>query len=344
MSTPHPVLKPALILGSGFHRHVFVGRTEGREALYDWHALIDATAETMAVERPPPRLSPVMRWETLVNTAVQAGYRTPSGKRVAARSTQPFRVEGDARRTVVAVLNAAVDEFPDSPGARVPRLERWGCVISLNFDLGWHPAFDDGGLGETATYEQREGPHRLSRREIERLTRSVVSADGRVPRVWFPNGSVLDASTIRMGLHDYGSAATAIRAGFERLKQWERSLLDGGRARSRDGFGQIAGHMRQASEEGGTRETDLPLSWVAEVLYRPLVIAGVGLSDQEMGLWWLLAQRARNLARIEGAAANPARILVHETDRPEFWASRPFGLEAVTCRDWAEGWERLLAR
>ena len=35
----------------------------------------------------------------------------------------------------------------------------------------------------------------------------------------------------------------------------------------------------------------LPLTWVADFLYRPLVIAGVVMSDQESGLWSLLAQR-----------------------------------------------------
>ena len=92
-----------------------------------------------------------------------------------------------------------------------------------------------------------------------------------------------------------------------------------------------------------------PLTWVAEFLYRPLVFAGVGLTDQESGLWWLLAQRARNLARVRIPASGSVRILMRranggrgDSDREAFWATRPFGIEPVYCDDWDEGWDRIM--
>jgi hypothetical protein len=31
-----------------------------------------------------------------------------------------------------------------------------------------------------------------------------------------------------------------------------------------------------------------------------------------------------------------------DKDRPEFWRSKPFGIEPIVCKNWDEGWERLL--
>lgn len=74
----------------------------------------------------------------------------------------------------------------------------------------------------------------------------------------------------------------------------------------------------------------------------PLIIAGVGLSDQHSGLWWLLAQRARNMSRSD-VPAN-VYILVGEKDRSDFWRSRPFGIDPIVCPNWDEGWNQMLLK
>lgn len=81
------------------------------------------------------------------------------------------------------------------------------------------------------------------------------------------------------------------------------------------------------------------------MLYRPVFFAGVGMSDAELGLWWLMAQRARNLANVPRAQRPRAFILVHERDtRLGFWRSRPCDIEPLICASWEEGWLQLEAQ
>ena len=80
-----------------------------------------------------------------------------------------------------------------------------------------------------------------------------------------------------------------------------------------------------------------PLTWVADFIYRPLFFAGVGLSQDELGMWWLLNQRQRNFARLSHDHVPPVYVLVHASDpRMSFWQSRPFGIEPVVCEHWDE--------
>lgn len=84
------------------------------------------------------------------------------------------------------------------------------------------------------------------------------------------------------------------------------------------------------------------VTWTAEFLYRPLHFAGVGLSDQQSSIWWLLARHARNHARVGKAANATVRTLRGRDNRPAFWRTRPFGIEPVCCDEWDAGWARLL--
>jgi len=92
----------------------------------------------------------------------------------------------------------------------------------------------------------------------------------------------------------------------------------------------------------------LPLSanhdachWVTPFMLRPLLILGVGLSSEEQGLWWILGQRARNLAKVSNKP--PVRILLNmdlmERTERHFWAAEPLGIRPLWCTDWTEGWE-----
>ena len=151
-----------------------------------------------------------------------------------------------------------------------------------------------------------------------------------------------------MGPHDYGGAPAAIRLAFRGIKTWERGFLGVTSARQQTGFSAIAAALRSMSEQEASLLPfldlpPLPLSWVTEFLYRPLYFAGVGLSEQESGLWWLLAQRARNQARVTAPQNARVRILVHNDDRPAFWATRPFGIEPIQCAHWDDGWQGLLS-
>ena len=353
-SNNHNNLKPALILGSGFHRHVFgeQRRSNQHQSLYDWHSLIDATAERMHVACPSRQQPPVLRWETLIGRAIREGFRDADGTSQSPHVLPAYQVEIAAKKQVAQVLGESSADYPISTRASIPRQSHWGCVISLNFDHAWNPELDHRSLRLMPKPRETSKSASFTAREVIRLNASIApdasASHKHTPRVWFPNGSILRPSSIRMGLHDYGDAPGAIRLAFNQIKAWERNFLGVTSARYQPGFEALAAALRFTSEQEASLLPfldlpALPLSWVAEFLYRPLYFAGVGLSEQETGLWWLLAQRVRNLARVAGSPDNArVRILVHRDDRPAFWATRPFGIESIQCADWDEGWQRLL--
>lgn len=340
-------MSPSLILGSGFHRHVF-GSAPGfaRRALYDWQYLVSLVAARMQVAVPDQVMSPVQRWETLLLRAANEGYRDGAGHWRGPLSRQAHLIEKDARRLVVSVLKKASVGYPQSSRARIPSLDCWGSIVSLNFDMAWESGnskLDRAQIDADGIFKK------IGKRELRRLaTRAYLPGiDGGSHRsIWFPNGSCLAPETIRMGLHDYGAAPKAIQVAFSGLKAWEREA--GVTPMPPNKQLDFCSHALRYVSEGTSDlsvflgDQPMPCTWVADFLYRPLVFAGVGMSDQESGLWWLLAQRARNLART-GAPAN-AFILVDVKHRSTFWRTRPFGLEPIFCSDWNEGWEKVVVK
>lgn len=164
---------------------------------------------------------------------------------------------------------------------------------------------------------------------------------------------ISDPASIRIGLSDYGSKAYGIARMLHTVSDFESKHLPApenelsSRFRNSvlvnalDNFGQNS--LIEFADEALSKK--FPVSWVAEALYRPLAIAGCGLSDSETGLWHLLRERQRYQARLPVSQQKPVRILLSQADsRRDFWQARPFGIEPVFCSDWDEGWDRLRAR
>lgn len=135
-------MKPALIIGSGFHRYVL--GANGSEApskgacLFDWNKLIDETASRMQVARPNASMPPVMRWETLIGTGVQEGYRKPAAASISP-GQPPSTIEVHARRHVAKALTDASVNYPNSVKADLPTLPIWGGrdFAKLRSELAW---------------------------------------------------------------------------------------------------------------------------------------------------------------------------------------------------------------
>ena len=248
-------------------------------------------------------------------------------------------MEDYAKKAVARVLERQAENYPRLSGrARLPFDEHLGAVISLNFDHCWieqnHPCV---GLGKAS-----EKQDALTKAEYERLTGYVETKNPRFVRSWFPNGHVKNTSAIRMGLSDYGAQPHAIKHAFSSIKAGEpKPSKTGALTDWSDYFEHLVHQFSQPIDQ----QDDQLRNWVAHFLYRPLYFAGVGLSEHETGLWWLLAQRARNFARIPKQDRPETVVLVNAKDpRCAFWAMRPFGVEALVCDDWDQGWERLRER
>jgi hypothetical protein len=332
-------MKPCLIIGSGFHSWVLGNH---KTALSSWDTLIDEASKVLQVSRPSQTLPPVLRWERLLEISADNGYRqaSASGNWIPAKTIQSHDIEADAKLAVKVVLDRHHENYPfQSTKAQFILDEIFGTVISLNFDNCWtNPRnFTYGSMFDTVNTLD------LTDVELKRLHCFVKSNAHPMTKVWFPNGSVNDASTIRMGLYDYGSQPYALKTAFNLVKSYERENLKIDDINGwRDYEKRFEEFSLNHSELG--KETDSRINhWVAHFLYRPIYLAGVGLSTHESGLWWLLSQRARNHSRLPYGERPKTIILVHADsyDR-KFWANRPFGVETLVCDNWEFGWEELL--
>jgi hypothetical protein len=169
---------------------------------------------------------------------------------------------------------------------------------------------------------------------------NLATATQKAVRVWFPNGCITHHESLRLGLRDFGMQVSAIKNAFDQVKKFENIY----RTSSNNNWANNFKVLRPLMDDESTlhppiKLSPLPLTWVTEMLYRPVLFAGVGLCQEELGLWWLICQRARNLARIPESQRSKAAILVRR-DNPDllFWQSKPFGIEPLVCSNWDEGW------
>lgn len=125
-------------------------------------------------------------------------------------------------------------------------------------------------------------------------------------------------------------------AAFVHYKAWERQQLPGSRLSPQEW--RPVREKLQSLLAGD--QSDPPVSSVSLMLTHPLIFLGCGLSRSEWGLWWVLNQRQRNLARV-GSLEPSVFVLKDSKDRNEFWDSRPAGIVPLWCEDWDAGWRRV---
>lgn len=341
-------LRPCLVIGTGFHRWL-IGDRAGRSPIGNWNILLANTASRMHVAwYDDSETNPVFLWERLLHTAARDGYQCNDGKKqywIGDGHRAICDIENDAKNVVAHVIAEECVAYPNkSRRAQYPLSKQWGAVISLNFEMAW---FD--GVGAFIR-DAIDSPKiaTLDSDERHRLTDFLEIKDA---KIWFPNGYVELPMTLRLGLRDFGLQPSEIRAGFEVLKQFERKVFCSSNAGTEDQvWGRNHGHKSEYLEpnkyalpldEPDVR-AEFPLTWVADFIYRPLFFAGVGLAQEELGLWWLLNQRQRNYARVRSNKIPPVYVLVHSEDnRLKFWQTRPFGIRPIVCSNWDEGWSMV---
>ena len=321
-------MKPCLVIGSGFHSWV-LGKSN--TSLSSWNVLINEVAEVMSIAVPSRSLGPVLRWEKLLENAANDGFRSHSGDVIDPQSLAAHKIELIAKKVIANVLSGCNHTYPSfSSRSQYPLSQYFGSVISLNFDHCWigNADFTCHPISTTIKMDK------IERNEIARLNNYITPNSVPSMKIWYPNGSVLRPETIRMGLYDYGSKPHAIKCAFKRIKQYERS----------NGSEDLETYL-PILENAFSAGKQYVNNWVAEFLYRPIYFAGVGLSESETGLWWLLTQRARNFAKLNSRNRPPTVILINDKDsRRKFWENRPCGIEALVCKNWDVGWEMITDR
>lgn len=330
---------PVIIVGSGFHRWLR-GET-GDDALSSWRSLLVAIAKELRVALPSSlSQSMSLAWEELLLRMVREGYSRPgSGVWAPPRSAAVGDVEADARRAARNVLLSFHSHgIPQWGRSRRFHELPVSNIISLNFDLAWT---DPGAL---KFKRQFRAPGEVARtgvgaNEFNRLYSRVVLPNGF--RVWFPNGSALAGGPkIRLGLRDFGLQMHALQYAFGTFRAWQSNVTNGNFLRgNRDASAILLNHLALGTGEG----FEIADHWVTRFMLYPLYFIGAGLSSEEQGMWWLLVQRARNLARVN--AGSQARILLSSrhasAEEKKFWSRDTAIIQPVLCDDWDSGWETV---
>ena len=317
----------------------------------DWDSLIVEIAQRMKVPiRLDADISPIMLWEELLYEASQNGfeYKEKWQEGNPDNSKTISEIEKCAKQICVEILKKNSIDYPiQSRRSRFLLQVNWGSIISLNFDEAWLATENDAVSRTNDPSIKVDNFTNENKRMYRHLV--VLNESKRQIRVWYPNGNIRNANSIRMGLHDFGEQPHAIKQAFSELKAFERQTLNAKKNPIdnriwENYFKSIYNQLHMIpdlSKFFENNESALPITWVTEFLYRPLLFVGVGLSDAEIGIWWLLCQRQRNLARIPANKRPSTRILVKRGEREAFWQSRPFGVEPIFCDDWDEGWDQI---
>ena len=263
-------MNPCLVIGSGFHSWV-LGRPS--TPLSSWDSLIEEVSAEMKVSRPSVTLSPVLRWERLLELAASDGYQHPTDrtKWVSAGARAVNEIEAHAKLSLKNVIGLHQIKYPyQSVKARFLLSDIFATVISLNFDNCWSGPTGYAFSPSSDAFK----PGTLNKNEAGRLKNYMFEVNTPEKIIWFPNGSVQSPSTIRMGLYDYGSQAHALKIAFNGIKAHEKAVE---KKLGTDDWRQV-GPIIEAELAKIPAEQDRRIAnWVAHFLYRPIYMAGGGL-------------------------------------------------------------------
>jgi hypothetical protein len=319
-------LEPVTVLGTGFLRQILQPpSTAGHQPqlnrelrpLVEWDSLLRevALSENLFSAWDPSLASrPTLQWDEMVRAKLRLPGKHPNLK-------QANRAETVLRGSVVKTLKHAMsnahvdqqklDEFRAAAGRH---------IVSLNFDT----LIAKGEKAETG-----KSPEKAVRRLHLRL-------DSAKHTYWFPHGCVRRQASIRLGLRDYGFLPSDWNEAFRLFKAFEQ--------RHRHGSDWTDAALAAVRQHLINEEVDrIDTLFTGQLLLAPLIFFGVGLSESEWGWWWLMNQRARNLASVQERSRPETVIVVIESDpKASFWARRPAGIAPLFVKDWDEGWAVLL--
>jgi hypothetical protein len=318
-------LDPVPIFGTGLI-HQLLGSSESWptgaqfavKPLTDWSALLRELARRHHLpDAWNPFLSsrPTLLWDELVRrrVALMGGHESPE---------QAGEAEAVLRDGVVQILQEAVDTARDRiDAAKLSELlmAAGRHLVSLNFDTF------------LLTHE------RWSPDERSLTLRAPLSVTVHEKTIWYPHGCVAEPRSIKLGLRDYGFQPADWNVLFEHFKSFESSFSPLSPPRADP---ESQARLCLALNSGqGTK----PSIFMGHLLLAPLIFFGAGLSRDEWGWWWLLNQRARNLARVPEHARPPTVIVLHQdcAEAP-FWVGRPAGVTPIFVPDWDMAWQVLI--
>jgi hypothetical protein len=280
--------------------------------------------------------SPTAAWERIIT---EISHRS---KKSAQEKDAAYEIEAKLRKSIVKILKTEQEHYADlyaesSIGKKINDfLNNGGHLVSLNFD-------------QLAYFKSKKRPifPKLAKNSNETpqaqllYKRIRIKANGNaVSMVWHPHGSILHPQSIRLGLRDYGLIPSFYEEAFGRYKAWERNCLsrskwkgDTNRIKDEECHAFLLEKLDELDRNTNKRKFFPADTWVTRFMLLPVVFIGVGLSKEEIGLHWLLAQRERNFLKRKNY---PQPVIIRKNQK----ASTPFGSHFHDCESWDEAWQQ----
>jgi len=321
------ILRPCLLIGTGAHKSFKESNIES-SPLCDWRLLLKAVSNKLDVTVEDILYNyPTIQWEQLITHASTHGYKKFNGDKIQPNTHRPFEIESEAKKLVADILKKASQDYRHQPDfLAFLNKPDWVSIISLNFDCAWAnpslplPAYSCNGTITGKELQRIYGNIRLNETQPEK-------------RIWFPNGCIEKPDSIRLGYRDFGTQIKKFESTFNEIKVFERTALKpvDNSSDSLAPFNKIADFINTDCDTLAFNGSTIQRSWILDFLFNPLLFVGVGLSPSESGLWWLLTQRARNLARVPVEFRPPTIIIRREEDDNAFFAASPLEIKMIVA-------------
>lgn len=301
-----------IVIGSGLHKQVLGECTP----LSSWDCLLRKVAKKgkMSSKLRLCADDPVLAWEQLV--AERASGRGDAAKEESILKKSLCRILDDEAKKVQSKYSQ------DKVIAQLGLTLKQGGIhlVSLNFDhlahagLNGKPSVPD--IIETDRLNKDENQSSKSRHESIKshrdadLTllyeRKIVSSSS--PKVystvWHPHGHIGRSESLRLGMRDYGFLPQSYYIAFRIFKKWESEVA--GKLNGAAKYNRLIEALEEMDAVHGTQSPLSPAdNWVTRFMLYPVDFIGVGLSQVEIGMRWLLVQRARNFAKVDPKEAPP---------------------------------------
>ena len=322
-----------LIIGTGFHKHIM---KDCRSPLTCWVHLLKSVATAAKINVSHIDFSdPILAWEQLV---MERTYGSTNNKTA-------YLAEKDLRSAASKILNLEAEKLLGAyiqSEIAINFKSFSGYILNLNFDhlldisIGIH--YRKSANIPISKIPQLASVHR--RNAISLYRRWTLHGDNRGSvTVWHPHGSYSDASSIRLGMRDYGFQPACYASAFDAFKKWEREVIGCDVNSKTQTDAEYDKLLFALSQMDNLRNiTFKPYdNWITRFMISDISFIGAGLSQSEIGLRWLLVQRQRNIARMKHSK-NSLKTIYHSVNE-----SIPNSLVDVdTSSNWKCSWEKAL--
>jgi hypothetical protein len=292
----HKQITPRIIVvGTGFHRQV-LGRDDS--PLSSWSKLLECVSKNYKKDsKYALGNDPVMLWEDMV---LEIANRHKNDK----TPIQAFKAELMLKTEVCDLLkrhsskssnikifkrNIICDNF----------FNRSTHLLSLNFDKLLCNNVKTKNISLKNCGVIQEAKSKGIRKKDAKLLydRTKCLKDDQESTVWHPHGHIDCPESLVMGMRDYGFLPLSYFYAFNLFKAWENEVAGNlqGAEKYEKLIQVLIDYDKQPGDQGNMHAAD---NWVTRFMLYPISFIGVGLSQVEIGMRWLLVQRARNFRKL----------------------------------------------